>query len=232
MKEEAHLLWLGKKWIFPILFFFYSGILSAQETVKDSTIADTVKKGYLYNTDLFSFADLRYGYTLAGQNFGVGLNFKYKYNLIKLGYSYNYQSPYTRFSEISLTYGWSFRKNNLLFSMSAGVNKNIGKASNNEKGFTDDSLQIPIAPQVTINNWGVPLEMIISFTPPPKLKTFSSIGLTLFCNLNNTKSYFGGGINIGIGKVSPKGVNVVRKKDNPYKDYYQPKNQRPSDNRL
>lgn len=194
---------------------------------KITSPAPIEKHRFLYDTDLFAFADLRYGFTLIGQNAAVGMNFKYRYNLFKVGYSYNFKSPYNKLNDLSLMYGWSFRKNNLLFSVAGGVSKSWGLAETNEKGI--DSITNPINPQISVNNFGVPLEMIISFTPPPNLKVFSSIGLSLFCNFNGEKNYFGGGLNLALGKVSPKVPKAS--KDDPFKGYYKPKERAPQQDR-
>jgi hypothetical protein len=213
--------------LFFVLMSYQAKAQTLDSTSKVISAAPVAKHGFLYDTDLFAFTDLRYGVTLIGQNLGVGLNFKYRFNLFKLGYSYNFKSPYTKQNDISLMYGWSFRKNNLLFSVAGGVSKSWGVAATNERGI--DSISLPIDPQVKVNNFGVPLEMIISFTPPPNLKVFSSIGLSLFCNFNGEKNYFGGGLNLGLCKVSPKVPK--NKKDDPYKGYYQPKQRVPAQDR-
>jgi hypothetical protein len=193
----------------------------AQENTDTTTIQ--VPTTFLYNTDHFIFTDLRYGYTKLGNNFHTGFNYKYRYNIFKIGYSqinnFRKDSLSNHINEVSFLYGWSFRKKNFLFSAVFGIGGVWGNAITNQKKV--DEIPIDFDPQIKIKTIGFPLEINFAFTPPPKLKTFSSIGLVFFGNFNNEKSYLGVGLNLAVGKVSPK-LTEAQKKD-PLKDYYVPK---------
>lgn len=197
---------------------------NAQEST-DSIITQ-LPKTFLYNEDHFAFADFRYGYTKLGHNFHLGANYKYRYNIFKIGYSHlnNFESKVksNQINELSFLYGWSFRKRNFLFSAAFGLGGLWGHATTNQKDL--DSIPLDFDPQIQLKTIGFPLEIIFAFTPPPKLKTFSSIGLVFFGNFNNEKSYLGVGLNLALGKVSPK-LTEAQSKD-PLKDYYVPKSRR------
>lgn len=170
------------------------------------------------------YADLRYGYTKLGHLFHTGFNYKYRYNIFKIGYSqvnnfHNSPNERNHVNDLSALYGWSFRKKNFLFSASFGIGGVWGNAVTNQKDL--DSIPLDFDPQIRIKTVGFPLEITFAFTPPPKLKTFSSIGVIFFGNFNNHKSYIGAGLNLSIGKVSPKLTEEAKK--NPLKDYYIPK---------
>ncbi|HUH74803.1 MAG TPA: hypothetical protein VLZ75_10435 [Chitinophagales bacterium] len=194
--------------------------LVAQESA-DTTAQ--VPNTFLYNQDHFTFADFRYGYSKLGHNFHTGFNYKYRYNIFKIGYSQinNFKEAKlnNHFNEVSFLYGWSFRKNNFLFSAAFGIGGVWGNSTTNQKRA--DSIYLDFDPQIKVKTVGFPLEINFAFTPPPKLKTFSSIGLVFFGNFNNDKSYLGVGLNLALGKVSPK-LTEAQQKD-PLKDYYVPK---------
>ena len=204
--------------------WIYTPILFAQENT-DTTVVQ-VPNTFLYNPDHFTFADLRYGYTKLGHNFHTGFNYKYRYNIFKIGYSqinnFKKDSLSNHFNEVSFLYGWSFRKKNFLFSAAFGLGGVWGNSTTNQKKV--DEISIDFDPQIKIRTIGFPLEINFAFTPPPKLKTFSSIGLIFFGNFNNDKSYLGVGLNLAVGKVSPK-LTEAQKKD-PLKDYYVPKSRK------
>lgn len=212
--------------IYRILFTILLAILSlpsllAQE--QTDSIPSTNKK-FIHNPDHFMYADLRYGYTKLGHLFHTGFNYKYRYNIFKIGYSQvnnfrNIPGEKNHINDLSALYGWSFRKKNFLFSASFGIGGVWGSAVTNQKDL--DSLPLDFDPQIKVRTVGFPLEITFAFTPPPKLKTFSSIGIVFFGNFNNHKSYIGAGLNLSIGKVSPKLTEEDKK--NPLKDYYIPK---------
>lgn len=220
-----------KKIIISIVIFTLFNLVSpsslfAQEN-KDTITTIQISNKFIYSTDHFVFADLRYGYTKLGHNFHTGFNYKYRYNIFKIGYSQtnNFKSNTAKsihFNELSFIYGWSFRKKNFLFSAGFGMGGLWGNSTTNQKDF--DSIHIDFDPQIKVKTIGFPIEINFAFTPPPKLKTFSSIGLAFFGNFNNEKSYLGVGLNLAIGKVSPK-LTEAQKKD-PLKDYYVPKSRR------
>ncbi len=210
-----------------LIFFAFClsglGFVKAQET--DTEPAKPHK--FLYNPDNFAYTDLRYGYTKLGHYFHSGVSYKYRFNVFKIAYSQvNNFKPNTDKSnavqDVSFIYGWSLRKKNFLFSMGIGMGGVWGNAVTNEKKL--DSLEIDFVPQIRVKTIGFPVEINFSFTPPPKLKTFSSIGLSFFGNFNNNKSYLGVGINLSLGKVSPK--LTEEDKNDPLRDYYIPKEQR------
>lgn len=207
-----------------LLTWLYTPNVLAQENT-DTTIAQ-VPTTFLYDTDHFVFADLRYGYSKLGHNFHTGFNYKYRYNIFKIGYSqtnnFKKDSLSNQINELSVLYGWSFRKKNFLFSAAFGIGGLWGNAITNQKKI--DEIPVEVDPQIKIGTIGFPLEINFAFTPPPKLKTFSSIGLVFFGNFNNDKSYLGVGLNLAVGKVSPK-LTEVQKKD-PLKDYYVPKSRK------
>lgn len=195
--------------------------LSAQEK-SDSTVVNTDK--FIYNPDHFAYTDLRYGYTKLGHQFHTGLSYKYRFNIFKVAFSHinNFKTDpekANKFSDASFIYAWSFRKKNFLFSAGFGIGGVWGSATTNQKDL--DSVPLEFDPQIKIKTVGFPLEICFAFTPPPKLKTFSSIGLVFFGNFNSQKSYLGAGLNLSIGKVSPK-LTEQQKKD-PLRDYYVPK---------
>lgn len=189
--------------------------------------ADTARhySGFLYDEDFFAFADFRYGYSMIGHHFHAGGSFKYRFNQFKIGFTHSnnfsdLDTEQIRMNELGFLYGWNFRKRNFLFNVAFGVSGNWGNVTNNKKGF--DSLPVQINPLVDARTIGFPLEINFSFTPPPKLRTFSSIGISFFGNFNNRKSYFGGGLNLSLGKVSPK-LPPGTEND---KDYYMPRPQK------
>lgn len=182
---------------------------------------------FLHDPDRFAYADVRYGYTKLGHYFHTGMNYKHRFNIFKLSYSqvnnfHNNIDKNNKFHDISAMYGWSLRKKNFLFNVGVGIGGVWGNAVTNEKDL--EELEIQVNPQIDIKTVGFPFEIGFSFTPPPKIKTFSSIGLVFFGNFNNQKSYVGAGINLSLGKVSPK-LTEEQKKD-PLRDYYVPKDQR------
>ncbi len=209
--------------IFFLLLFATSGIsaLSAQEQ-PDSIVVNNKK--FIYNPDHFAYTDLRYGYTKLGHQFHTGVSYKYRFNIFKIAFSHinnfhNNPEKSNKFSDVSVIYAWSFRKKNFLFSAGFGIGGVFGNATTNQK--TLDSIPLEFDPQIKMKTVGFPLEICFAFTPPPKLKTFSSIGLVFFGNFNSQKSYLGAGLNLSIGKVSPK-LTEQQQKD-PLKDYYVPK---------
>lgn len=193
--------------------------------IKAQTATDTLgvnSNQFIYNTDHFAFTDLRYGYTKLGSNFHIGMNYKYRFNIFKIAYSHtdNFNKNIDKnnsLNDLSFLYGWSFRKRNFLFSSSFGIGGIWGNAVANKKQY--DS--IPFEPQIKVGTVGIPIEIIFAFTPPPKIKTFSSIGLGIFGHFNSHKSYIGIGLNLAFGKVSPKMTET--EKNNHLKDYYVPK---------
>jgi hypothetical protein len=209
---------------------FSAGTASAQQErpVLDSAAATAYKGGkFLYHEDLFAFADLRYGYSMIGHHFHAGANFKYQFNLFKIGFTHsdNFESVDTlrnRMNELAVMYGWSFRKNNFLCNIAFGVSGNWGTVTTNKTRV--DSLEIFFNPLENAKGVGFPIELTFAFTPPPKLKVFSSIGVSFFGNFNSRKSYFGGGLNLMLGKVSPK-LPPGAEKD-PFREYHSPKQQR------
>jgi hypothetical protein len=191
-----------------MLCFFLLTLLSVSAPVFSQEKEDSTARydGFLYNEDLFVFTDLRYGYSMIGHHFHVGGSFKYRFNQFKLGFTHsdNFADSDTsriKMNELGLLYGWNFRKNHFLFNVAFGVSGNWGTVTTNKRGF--DSIPVNIDPIVSARTVGFPLEVNFSFTPP-KIKTFSSIGLSFFGNFNGKKSYFGGGLNLSLGKVSPK----------------------------
>jgi hypothetical protein len=208
-----------------LIYLVYPSNLFAQENT-DTTATIQIPNKFIYNTDHFVFADLRYGYTKLGHNFHTGFNYKYRYNIFKIGYSqtnnFKEKSFNNHINELSALYGWSFRKRNFLFSAAFGIGGLWGNSTTNQKKL--DSIPLNFDPQINIKTIGFPLEINFAFTPPPKLKTFSSIGLIFFGNFNNEKSYVGVGLNLAVGKVSPK-LTEAQKKD-PLKDYYVPKSRK------
>ena len=208
------------------IFLINPSNISAQET-SDSIAPIQPPNTFLYNNDHFAFLDLRYGYTKLGHNFHSGINYKYRYNIFKIGYSQtnNFKKgtiESNQINDLSFLYGWSFRKKNFLFSAAFGFGGLWGNATTNQRDL--DSIPLDFEHQNIFKTVGFPLEINFAFTPPPKLKTFSSIGLVFFGNFNNEKSYLGVGLNLAVGKVSPK-LTEAQKKD-PLKDYYVPKNQK------
>lgn len=209
-----------------VCILFGNTSLKAQTKPAD---ADTSAKysGFLYNEDLFAFADVRYGYSMIGHHFHGGGSFKYRFNQFKIGFTHSnnfavIDTQQIRMNELGFLYGWNFRKRNFLFNVAFGVSGNWGTVTTNKKGL--DTLPVQIDPLVNARAIGFPMEINFSFTPPPKLKTFSSIGVSFFGNFNNKKSYFGGGLNLSLGKVSPK-LPPGAEKDKS-RDYYIPKQQR------
>lgn len=212
--------------IYRILFIILLTSMSmpslfAQEQA-DSIIS--TNKKFIHHPDHFMYADIRYGYTKLGHLLHTGFNYKYRYNIFKIGYSqvnnfHNNPNERNHISDLSALYGWSFRKKNFLFSASFGIGGVWGNAVTNQKVL--DSIPLDFDPQIKVKTVGFPLEITFAFTPPPKLKTFSSIGLVFFGNFNNHKSYIGAGLNLSIGKVSPKLTEEDKK--NPLKDYYVPR---------
>lgn len=199
-------------------------LLSMERSIAQESDEPAQSKGFLYNPDKFVYADLRYGYTKLGHYFHTGANYKYRYNIFKVSYSQvnNFKAGTDQSNQIndaSIMYGWSFRKKNFLFSIGVGVGGIWGNAITNE--IKVDDLEIEFNPQINFKTVGFPLEINFAFTPPPKLKTFSSIGLVFFGNFNNAKSYLGVGLNLSLGKVSPK--LTEQQKNDPLKDYYAPK---------
>ena len=215
---------MKKALLIYILFILGCAQLLANEKTDSSTVD---LNRFIYNPDHFAFTDLRYGYSRLGHHFHTGFNYKYRFNIFKIGFTHtnNFSktdSASNKFNEIGALYGWSFRKKNFLFSASFGISGNWGNATTNQK--TLDTVPIYFNPQINIKTVGFPIEITFAFTPPPKIKTFSSIGLVLFGNFNNQKSYVGAGLNIAIGKVSPK--TPPHLVNNPLKDYYVPKQRR------
>lgn len=203
-----------------------SSHIIAQEKSDSITTKDT-SKTFLNNTDHFAFVDLRYGYSKLGHNFHSGINYKYRYNIFKIGYSQinNFKSntiESNHINDLSFLYGWSFRKKNFLFSAAFGFGGLWGNATTNQRDL--DSIPLDFEHQNVFKTVGFPLEINFAFTPPPKLKTFSSIGLVFFGNFNNEKSYLGVGLNLAVGKVSPKLTEAQRA--DPLKDYYVPKSRK------
>ena len=185
--------------------------------------------GFIYDPDNFIYTDLRYAYTKLGHLFHGGIAYKHRFNVFKIGYSQvnNFSKnpdKQNHLQDLSLLYCWSFRKRNFLFSAGFGVGGIWGNAVTNQKQGLD-TIPIKFPPQIQVKTVGFPIEFTFSFTPPPKLKTFSSIGLVLLANFNSQKSYIGAGINLSLGKVSPKpsGAEINRTK----KGYYQPKDRKP-----
>lgn len=217
---KSHLL----LFIFSLLFL---GKAYAQEDTDSSVVAATVEKKFIHNPDHFIYSDWRYGYTKLGHLFHTGINYKYRYNIFKIGYSHvnnfaSVQENENQLNDLSVLYGWSFRKKNFLFSASFGVGGIWGNATTNHKDW--DTIPLDFDPQIKVKTVGFPLEIMFSFTPPPKLKTFSSIGIVFFGNFNNHKSYLGAGVHLSLGKVSPK--LTEKEKKNPLKDYYVPKDRK------
>ncbi|MCO5229996.1 MAG: hypothetical protein M9958_02450 [Chitinophagales bacterium] len=197
--------------------------IALAQSPSDSIVENSEK--FIYNKDHFAYTDLRYGYTKLGSNFHVGMNYKYRFNIFKIGFSHtdNFSKVIdndNHLNDISFLYGWSFRKRNFLFSAAFGVGGIWGNAMTNKKRY--DS--IPFEPQIKVGTVGIPIELVFSFTPPPKIKTFSSIGVAVLGNLNNQKAYIGIGLNLAFGKVSPKLTEAEEK--NIIKDYYVPKERR------
>jgi hypothetical protein len=196
-------------------------------TAVESPLPDSLKGKFLYHEDLFAYGDLRYGYSMIGHHFHLGANFKYRFNLFKVGYTHsnNFNQVDTlrnSMNELGIMYGWSFRKNNFLFNFAFGLSGNWGTVTTNKTRV--DSLEIIFSPLENAKTLGFPLELTFAFTPPPKLKVFNSIGVSFFGNFNSRKSYFGAGLNLMIGKVSPK-LPVGIQADE-FRDYYAPKQPR------
>lgn len=221
--------------IFFLCCFFLASsmlVLHAQENgVPAAPVAnhtDSVSgKKFMYNEDLFAYTDLRYGYSMIGHHLHAGFNFKYRFNLFKLSFTHsdNFNGTdtlRTNMNELGLLYGWSFRKNNFLFNVAFGVSGNWGVATTNKARF--DDLGVSVEPIENARSVGFPLEMNVAFTPPPKLKVFSSIGVSFFGNFNSKKSYFGAGLNLSLGKVSPKLPPGAAQ--DPLREYYAPKQPR------
>lgn len=212
-----------KKYLLLLAFSFISLGTFAQES-ENNVPSQTEEKKFIHNPDHFIFSDLRYGYAHLGHYFHGGINYKYRYNIFKLGYSHvnNFKTLPTernQTNDLSFLYGWSFRKKNFLFSASFGIGGIWGNAITNKKDL--DTIPLDFDPQIHVKTVGFPLEITFAFTPPPKLKTFSSIGLVFFGNFNNHKSYMGVGLNLSLGKVSPKLTEQDKK--NPLRDYYVPR---------
>jgi hypothetical protein len=209
-----------------VSILLWNTVLKAQ-TKPVAADTSTLYSGFLYNEDLFAFADLRYGYSMIGHHFHAGGSFKYRFNQFKIGFTHSsnfsdIDTQQIRLNELGLLYGWNFRKRNFLFNVAFGVSGNWGIVTTNKKGF--DSLPVQIDPLVNARAIGFPMEINFSFTPPPKLRIFSSIGISFFGNFNSKKSYFGGGLNLSLGKVSPKlppGAESDKSRE-----YYMPKPQR------
>lgn len=216
---------LKKTLLFILAFHLYANITFAQDSLSNSATKSVVDLSkFIYNEDLFVFADLRYGYSMIGHHFHLGGNFKYRFNNFKISFTHsdNFAAQDTQrisMNELGFLYGWSFRKKNFLFSTSVGLSGNWGIATTNKKGL--DTLAISFPPTVNAKSVGFPVEINFAFTPPPKLRVFSSIGVSFFGNFNNRKSYFGGGLNLSLGKVSPK-LPPGAEKD-PFREYYKPK---------
>lgn len=213
--------------LFLLFSLLFLGKLHAQETTDSNAVTTPVEKKFIYNPDHFIYTDLRYGYTKLGHLFHTGINYKYRYNIFKIGYNHvnNFTSlkdEENQLNDLSVLYGWSFRKKNFLFSASFGVGGIWGNATTNQKDL--DTIPLDFNPQIQVKTVSFPIEVMFSFTPPPKLKTFSSIGIVFFGNFNNHKSYLGAGVNLSLGKVSPK--LTEQEKKNPLKDYYVPKDRK------
>jgi len=213
-----------------LLLLLTTGKVTAQEDapILDSAAAPAYNsKKFIYNKDLFAYSEFRYGYSMIGQHFHVGGNFKYRFNNFKIGFTHsdNFASVDTlrnRMSELGVLYGWSFRKNNFLCNVSFGLSGNWGSVTTNKTRA--DSLEIFFTPLEDAKGVGFPIELTFALTPPPKLKVFSSIGVSFFGNFNSRKSYFGAGLNLMLGKVSPK-LPPGAEKD-PLREYYAPKQQK------
>jgi hypothetical protein len=213
-----------------LLLFLSIGTASAQQeapAVDSAAIPAYNNRKFIYHEDLFAFSDLRYGYSMIGQHFHLGGNFKYRFNLFKIGFTHsdNFEAVDTlrnRMNELAVMYGWSFRKNNFLCNIAFGISGNWGTVTTNKT--RPDSLAIVFSPLEDARTVGFPIELTFAFTPPPKLKVFSSIGVSFFGNFNSRKSYFGGGLNLMLGKVSPK-LPPGAEKD-PLREYYAPKQQK------
>lgn len=207
-----------------LIFLSLCGFQLTAQEVNDSTQHVVEEKRFIHNPDHFIYSDLRYGYTNLGHQLHTGISYKYRYNIFKIGYSHtnNFhqnKDDENKINDLSFLYGWSFRKKNFLFSASFGIGGIWGNAQTNKRDL--DTIPIDFNPQIQVKTVGFPLEVQFAFTPPPKLKTFSSIGLIFFGNFNNHKSYMGVGLNLAFGKVSPK--LTEQEKKNPLKDYYVPK---------
>lgn len=199
-------------------------LLGTNHSFAQKTDKKSESERFIYNPDNFAYTDLRYGYTKLGHHFHSGLIYKYRFNIFKLSYSHlnnfkNGTEESNQINDASIIYGWSFRKKNFLFSIGVGVGGFWGNAITNEVEI--DDLDIEYNPQINFKTFGFPLEINFAFTPPPKLKTFSSIGLSFFGNFNNAKSYLGVGLNLSLGKVSPK--LTEQQQNDPLRDYYVPK---------
>ena len=213
------------KYFFFCYSFTVASIIQAQ-TANDSIAIPKENKKFIYNPDHFVFAEVSYGYSKLGHLFQAGLNYKYRFNLFKISFVQansfnNHPLKDNHINTISFLYGWSFRKNNFLFSASFGVGGNWGNAVTNLKDI--DEIPLDFDRQIKVKTVGFPIEATFAFTPK-KIKTFSSIGIVLLGNFNNDKAFIGGGINFTFGKVSPK--LTEKEKKEPTKDYYQPKDSR------
>ncbi|MCO5247404.1 MAG: hypothetical protein M9887_00420 [Chitinophagales bacterium] len=210
-----------------LFFVLVMGIsISHAQTKEDTVVIAPTQKKFIYNPDHFVFGEMTYGYAKLGHLFHGALNYKYRFNLFKISYvqvnNFNKnRDKNNHIQTISFLYGWSFRKNNFLFSASFGIGGNWGNAVTNLKEI--DSIPLNFDRQIKVKTVGFPIEASFAVTPK-KIKTFSSVGIALHANFNNNKAFIGGGLNFTFGKVSPK-IREEEKK-NPLKDYYQPKDNR------
>lgn len=130
----------------------------------------------------------------------LGLSYGYKGNLFSLRYSNadefhlgvdnNFESPDLSMSETAILYGRTFRNEFLLFNLSAGVGYKTGILRGKVlSGKVHEKLQV--------KDYGLAYEASFRI----ELSSFLGLGGGFFGNINKTKSFKGGMIEVCIGDL-------------------------------
>jgi hypothetical protein len=153
----------------------------------------------IYNKDIF-LMKLGIGKSFAGPTFGFGLNYGKNKNLFSIRYlkgdefrfnvEGHYDSPALEIIEVGILYGRYYRDKNVLISLSGGISIVNGV----ERGKLISGKEYET---IEISTFGLPIEaqFIMSFS------NYFGVGVSVFANVNNQKSFVGGMIGIQLGQL-------------------------------
>jgi hypothetical protein len=135
-----------------------------------------------------------------GPTFNTSFSYSYKKNIFTIRYlkasefrfdpgGTNYDDPALSLKEIGVLYGRSSRNKQLLFSILAG----IGLVNGIDRG---KQIEYNKYEKINISTFGIPLEAKFRI----ELSRYVGIGGSCFGNINTKKTFFGGMLELYLGK--------------------------------